>query len=347
MSEPEVQPVAETGTISRLAAIGSELIGSFLIFLTIYLISALTPSMYGASVLLIAIATGLIYASMIAIFGKFSGGQFNPAVTLVSILTGNTTILNGIFYIIMQLCGAIAAGSLVRFILPTSPTVEAKMWFAAAVNGFDEGSVSATQLQPAGLSFGVFFAVVVEVAAAVVIIATAVRFMNRDGVSTIQSSASMGIAYTVGVILTYPVTGASLNPARSTGIAIAAQNIKLAVNPLHQLFIFWICPILTAAIVSVIAIAYKSFGQNSSVRVVEVDEIDEIQKEDMADEMTSLKMEASGKDDFAGADVEAENDVATEQSDWSSEYSNENPDAEINNKQSDSKTDADKRIETD
>ncbi|MBB2954816.1 aquaporin Z [Bifidobacterium commune] len=312
MSQLEVQPVEETSKTKTLAAIGSELIGSFLIFLTIYLVSSLSPSMYGASVLLIAIATGLVYAAMIAVFGQFSGGQFNPAVTLVAILTGRTTVLNGIFYIIMQLCGAIAAGSLVRFILPTSQTATAKMWLSAAVNGFDEGSVSATQLQSAGLSFGVLPAVIVEIAAAIIIIATAVYLMNRDDVSSVQSAASMGIAYTVGVILTYPITGSSLNPARSTGIAIAAQNIKLTVNPLHQLFIFWICPILTAAIVSIIVITCKNFGQKTPVEVVEVEENAEIKEEDFADPTNLSETNPSGDANFADTDADVENDSATE-----------------------------------
>jgi aquaporin Z len=312
MSQIEVQPVEETSRMRTLTAMGSELIGSFLIFLTIYLVSSLAPSMYGASVLLIAIATGLIYAAMIVIFGQFSGGQFNPAVTLTAMLTGKTTILNGIFYIIMQLCGAIAAGSLVRFILPTSKTATAKMWLSAAVNGFDEGSVSATQLQPAGLSFGVLCAVVVEIAASIVIIAMAVYLMNRNDVSSVQSAASMGIAYTVGVLLTYPITGSSLNPARSTGIAIAAQNIKLAVNPLNQLFIFWICPILTAAIVSIVVMTYKNFGQQTPVEVVEVEENGEIQQEGFVDQTNLSETNPLENEDFAHTDTDAKNDSATE-----------------------------------
>lgn len=315
MSQLEVQPVEETNRLRTLTAIGSEFIGSFLIFLTIYLVSAFGPSMYGASILLIAIATGLAYAAMIAVFGQFSGGQFNPAVTLAAVLTGKTTILNGIFYIVMQLCGAIAAGSLVRFILPTSQTATAKMWLTAAVNGFDKGSVSATQLQPAGLSFGVLCAIVVEIAAAIVIIATAVYLMNRDDVSGVQSAASMGIAYTVGVILTYPITGSSLNPARSTGIAIAAQNIKLEVNPINQLFIFWICPILTAAIVSIVVIVYKNFEQKTPVEIVKVEENDKVQKKDFADPANTSETNPSEDANFTDTDADVENESTTKKID--------------------------------
>lgn len=46
----------------------------------------------------------------------------------------------------------------------------------------------------------------------------------------------MGLAYAVGTTITYPVTGAALNPARATGIAIFAQNQGLNEEPLQQLW---------------------------------------------------------------------------------------------------------------
>lgn len=49
--------------------------------------------------------------------------------------------------------------------------------------------------------------------------------------------------------MTYQVTGAGLNPARSTGIAILAQSHKLATSPLGQLWAFWVAPIFAAALV--------------------------------------------------------------------------------------------------
>ena len=50
--------------------------------------------------------------------------------------------------------------------------------------------------------------------------------------------------------MAFPVTAASLNPARSTGIALFAYNQGLAQNPLSQLWLFWVCPVLAAAVVA-------------------------------------------------------------------------------------------------
>ena len=70
----------------------------------------------------------------------------------------------------------------------------------------------------------------------------------------------MGFAYGVGAAITYPVTGAALNPARATGIAIFAQNQGLSQEPLQQLWVFWICPILAAAVVALAAIVVSIIG---------------------------------------------------------------------------------------
>ena len=76
----------------------------------------------------------------------------------------------------------------------------------------------------------------------------------------------MGLAYGVGAAISYPVTGAALNPARATGIAIFAQNQGLSQEPLQQLWVFWICPILAAAIVSLVAIVASMIGTKKNVR---------------------------------------------------------------------------------
>ena len=63
-------------------------------------------------------------------------------------------------------------------------------------------------------------------------------------------AAYMGVAYGFGVAIAFPVTGAALNPARATGIALFAYNQDLTQNPLTQLWLFWVCPVLAAAVVA-------------------------------------------------------------------------------------------------
>ncbi|WEV68559.1 aquaporin [Bifidobacterium sp. ESL0775] len=293
--------------------IGGELVGSFLIFLAIYLVSALSPALYGPSALLVAAATGLAYASMTFIFGKFSGGQFNPAVSLAAMLVGKTGFLNGICYIIAQVLGGIAAGAVVKLVLPTSKAAPAKMWFTNAVNGYDQGSISSTQLHQAGVSFGVLFAVIVEVAASIVIVAAAVRSMDDNGKATSRSAAIIGAAYALGVAFTYPITGAALNPARSTGIAIFASKVGLAVDPLKQLWIFWICPILAAAIVSIVIIIAQmiSTKQPGPVKTADVDTDEEAANKHSKFQMPYLEDSAEAttvekSDDAADSDETVE-----------------------------------------
>lgn len=238
----------------RISAVGGEFVGSFFIFVAIYLVSALSPALYGPSIFLIAIATGLAYAVMTVIFGKLSGGQFNPAVTIAAMLTYKTKVIDGLCYIVAQVLGGIAAGGVVKLIIPTSETATAKMWFANAVNGFGKGSLSATQLANAKVSFGLILALVVEVIAVAIIVAVAMRTLDENGKTTSSSAVAMGAAYALGVTFTYPITGASLNPARSTGIALFTMKSGLAVNPITQLLFFWVSGILASALVSLVLI---------------------------------------------------------------------------------------------
>lgn len=257
MSQSNTKHVATGKGLGHIAAAtGAELVGSLLIFLVIYLVSAIVPALYGPSMMLILLATAFAYAAMTLIFGRLSGGQFNPAVTLAAMLTGKTHIIEGICYIIAQVLGAIASGAIVRYIVPTSSKATLSIWFTSAVNGFDKGSLSNAQLSQVGVSFGPVYAIVVESLAALIIVAVAMRTMNgkTDDKSMAVHAIAMGCAYAAGVALTYPATGSSLNPARATGIALFAKDAKLPVNPTNQLWLFWICPIFAAAVVAVVLI---------------------------------------------------------------------------------------------
>ena len=64
----------------------------------------------------------------------------------------------------------------------------------------------------------------------------------------------MGLAYGLATAISYPVTGAGMNPARSTGIALATMNQGLDQNPVQQLWVFWIAPVLAAAVVALVVI---------------------------------------------------------------------------------------------
>lgn len=216
MEETKQQPLA-----LRVCA---ELAGSFLLCFAIYAFSTWGSAVYGINIVFFALATGLAYAAVTAIFSRVSGGQLNPAITVASVLVSKTKILDGILYVTAQVIGAIAAGFAVVKLLPTSEQVAAKVWLTPAVNGFENGSVSYSLLTQYGITFSITLAIVVEVVASLIVVATAMSSLGDHGESSDRHVIAMGLAYGLATAISYPVTGAGLNPARSTGIALAAMN---------------------------------------------------------------------------------------------------------------------------
>ena len=243
----------------------AEFAGSFLICLSIYLICSFGTSIYNVNMAFIALGIGVTYAAVTMLLSNITAGQFNPAVTIAAMLTSKTRLLDGVLYIVAQLIGAIGAGAVVRFLMPTSEQITRKVWLTPAINGFENGSVAYQTVNQVGISFGIVLAIVVEVVAAVLIVGMAMRSMDDDGQASRDYALAMGAAYGIGAAITYPVTGAALNPARATGIAVFAQGQGLNVEPLGQLWVFWVCPILGAAVVSLVMIIAQ-MAQDTHVR---------------------------------------------------------------------------------
>lgn len=257
---------ATANTTEPLAVrVGAELAGSFIVFFAIYSFTTFGTALFGINMAFIALATGVAYAAVTLVFSKVSGGQLNPAITLAAILTGKTRVLDGVLYIIAQVLGGLAAGALIVHILPTTETLTEKIWLTDAVNGFGNGSVSASTLSSVSASFDITLAVVVEIIASIMVVAAAVVTMNKETTAAAHATA-IGFAYAVGAAMTYPVTGAGMNPARSTGIAVFASNAGLSQNPLQQLWVFWICPVLAAAIVAMIMIGVQLLRDNAKAK---------------------------------------------------------------------------------
>lgn len=105
----------------------------------------------------------------------------------------------------------------------------------------------------------------------------------------------------LAVAISYPVTGAGLNPARSTGIAVATVNEGLTQNPLQQLWVFWIAPVLAAAVVALVMIIVQ-MTTTAKPKAELTDEGDMADLED-ADEQAA---EDSAEDGVAEQAIEAE-----------------------------------------
>ena len=137
-----------------------------------------------------------------------------------------------------------------------------------SVNGFSGGSPAAATLGQQHIAFGAPMAIVVELIGCMIVVAAAITTLRSDGRARRNHALYTGLAYGVGVLVTYPITCSGLNPARSTGIAIFAQSKHMAVSPISQLWLFWICPLLAASLVALVIIMTSIITDNMAMRAM-------------------------------------------------------------------------------
>ena len=156
----------------------------------------------------IAIAHGLALAVMISAIGQFSGGHFNPAVTIGCWVTKRLTTMDVVLYWGAQLAGAIAAAYFLRAIIPDDA------WRAAALGtpqfARDFPRWAGIALEAVATFFMVF-------------VIFAVSFDERRKISGL-AGLSAGFIYSLGILIAAPFTGAALNPARAFGPALASAH---------------------------------------------------------------------------------------------------------------------------
>ena len=275
----------------------AELAGTFLICAAIYLSYIFGQMVMGQpSVVLPVLGTALTYLVVTAMLGGVSGGHFNPAVTVAAMFTSQISMVDGLIYIVAQVIGAIGAGAIAVAFVPVSKSVPAAKWLILSVNGFSGGSPAAVSLALRHITFGAPMAIVVELIGCIIVVATAITTLRSDGRARRNHALYTGLAYGVGVLVTYPITCSGLNPARSTGIAIFAKSKHMAVNPISQLWLFWICPLLAASLVALVIIVTSIITDNMAMHAMGV--------------ATDAQPEAQAQADaFAATDVQAQTDA--------------------------------------
>ena len=247
----------------------AELVGTFLICAVIYLSYSFGQLVMGQpSVVLPVLGTALTYLVVTAMLGGVSGGHFNPAVTVAAMFTSQISMVDGLIYIVAQVIGAIGAGALAVALIPVSKSVPDRTWLMFSVNGFSGGSPAAATLGQQHIAFGAPMAIVVELIGCMIVVAAAITTLRSDGRARRNHALYTGLAYGVGVLVTYPITCSGLNPARSTGIAIFAQSKHMAVSPISQLWLFWICPLLAASLVALVIIVTSIITDNMAMHAM-------------------------------------------------------------------------------
>jgi aquaporin NIP len=174
----------------------------------------------------IALVFGLVVMAMVYATAHLSGAHLNPAVTLAFVLTRHFQRSEALAYLVAQVAGALLAAALLAAVWPSQPA-----------------SLGAT-LPTVGA--GSAFAYEVVLTAFLMFVIMAVATDTR----AVGTGAAIAIGATVGLDALFggPVTGASMNPARSLGPALVSGE-------LHGLWIYLAAPILGAAAG---AIAYQA-----------------------------------------------------------------------------------------
>jgi aquaporin Z len=189
----------------------------------------------GIGLLGVSLAFGLTVLTMAYAVGGISGGHFNPAVSVGLLAAGRFPAKDLIPYVIAQLVGAIVAAAVLYFIVSGKADFAGVGGFAS--NGYGDAS-------PGKFSMGA--ALVMEVVMTfmfLMIILGATHGRVPAGFAPI----AIGLGLTLIHLVSIPVTNTSVNPARSTGVALFADGPALA-----QLWLFWVAPIVGAAIAGVV-----------------------------------------------------------------------------------------------
>jgi aquaporin Z len=194
----------------------------------------------GIGLLGVSFAFGLTVLTMAYAIGPISGCHLNPAVSVGLWAGGRFPASKLVPYIVAQVLGAIAAGGVLYVIASGAPGFDVTKGFAS--NGYgahSPGGYSMTAALVTEIVMTMFFLVVILGA-------------TDDRAPAGFAPIPIGLALTLIHLISIPVTNTSVNPARSTGVAVFVGDWAVG-----QLWLFWLAPIAGAVIG---AIAYRSIS---------------------------------------------------------------------------------------
>jgi aquaporin Z len=217
--------MAETSVFKKYVA---ELFGTFVLVLLgcgSAVIAGSQIGYYG-----IAFAFGLSLLAMVYAIGSISGCHINPAVTISMLARRKIAVKDAIFYIVFQCLGAIVAAGLLYFIASGNPA------YSLANNGLGQNGYGTAS--PSNFSLvSVFTAEVVLTFIFLLVIHGSTSEKVPKGFAGISIGLSLVLIHLVGI----PISGTSVNPARSLGPALIVGGTAL-----NQVWLFWVAPIIGA-----------------------------------------------------------------------------------------------------
>jgi len=225
---------------------GAEFIGTFWLVLGgcgSAVLAAAFPDL-GIGLLGVSLAFGLTVLTMAYAIGHISGCHLNPAVSIGLWAGGRFPAKELAPYIIAQVLGAIVAGGVLYLIASGKAGFDVSAGFAS--NGYGEHSPGKYNLQSA---------LVTEVVMTMMFILVILGATDKRAPAG-HGAIAIGLCLTLIHLVSIPVTNTSVNPARSTGVALFVGGWAV-----QQLWLFWVAPIAGGILG---ALVYRIIGKEST-----------------------------------------------------------------------------------
>ncbi|BBY63785.1 aquaporin Z [Mycolicibacterium helvum] len=221
----------------RLAA---EFVGTFLLVLggcgaAVFAADPAEDSSVGIGFLGVSLAFGLTVLAGVYAFGTISGGHFNPAVTLGAALAKRVEWKALPAYWVVQVIGGLAAGAVIYWVAKGKPGFTATGHLAA--NGYGEHSPFHYSLAAVAIT---------EVLMTFLFLLVILGATDNRAPKGFAGLA-IGLMLTLIHLISIPISNTSVNPARSTGVAFFNADGAPA-----QLWVFWLAPLVGAALAGVL-----------------------------------------------------------------------------------------------
>lgn len=220
-----------------MKAYGAEFLGTFWLVLGgcgSAVLAAAFPEL-GIGLLGVSLAFGLTVVTMAYAVGHVSGGHFNPAVSIGLWAGGRLPLDKLLPYILAQVLGGLVAGGVLYLIASGKAGFELSAGFAS--NGYAEHSPGGYSLAAAAITE------VVMTAFFLLIILGATSKRAPAGFAPLAIGLSLALIHLISI----PVTNTSVNPARSTAVALYVGDWAI-----NQLWLFWLAPIVGALVGSLL-----------------------------------------------------------------------------------------------
>jgi aquaporin Z len=298
----DVQPPAASdvpprpGLVARLSA---EALGTLIVVVAGLGVPLFTIPQ--SSPLPAALAAGLALTAAMLAVGYVSGGHFNPAVTVGNAIAGRIRLADAAAYIGAQLVGAVLGAVALYGVLRTVPTInDSQGAFATVAAGFGEHSI--IQVPMAGV-------LLVEVLGTALLVAIFLATTARRNPSRAAAPFAVGLTTAMLLQLGQALGNVPFNPARATASAIFSGP-----DALGQLWLFWVAPVVGAAIAGLVCRGFVQSARTSDPATAAVTGQPTAQSTDQSDgkptaqsdgELTEADADGSDFDDAGLADVTA------------------------------------------